>query len=378
VSSMSKKTLLVSPSNKCEGNCHHCSLVALNEKERFLPLRAIERLGRLWKNFMFDESIILCTNPLKHTQLPSIIELLQSFSRKIHLFININSLSNALDKSIFERINEIVLVIPSIELARRFEKHIKVLISQGIENISLYYVVMGTAKDIGNIFSLIPFCRTYGLSLRVGEPPYSKYVNINPITLLEGKRNVEICLRYGTLYGYYATNAFIKGYPVTLLAKPFETTCRMLYVDASGRVGKCPILDGRVHYRKVDEKIVRRFIFSKCTSSHFKLEFIPVANISLMIGDKKEIPHDVLMLLEVIEQLKSFRAACSALGFSTSTYMEKIKSLEYTLGFKLLTSEKGGKIRGRTVLTDKGRYILQLYKEISESVNKYLYQNMHA
>ncbi len=375
---MPKKTLFVSPSNKCEGKCTYCSLIDSSKQERFLPVGAIERLEEILKNFRFDESIILCTKPLHHPQLSLIIDLLQNFSRKVYLFTAINSLANTLDKSVFENIDELVLIVFNAELVSLFEKQIKAIISQGIENITLYYTVIGAIKDISGVFSLIPICRSYGLSLRVGEPPFSKYVNVNPIELLRGQRNAEFCLRYGTLYGYYATKAFIDGYPVTLLAKPLEAMCRMLYVDAYGRVGKCPLHKVKINYEEVDEHIVRKLIFSKCTNSHSTLEFIPIANVSLMIGDKKEIPHDVLMLLEVIEQLKSFRAACSALGLSTSTYTEKIKSIEYTLGFKLLTSERGGKIRGRTVLTDKGKYILQLYKKAYENINKCLYRNMHT
>jgi len=368
-----KPNLLLSLSNACDGECDFCTLKVKSERGSFISYESLKAFAKLAKDVRFREAVILCPNPLDHPHLPYILSLIEKLVEKVCLFIEAGSLSKVRKKKILATVDELVLIAPSYESLAEEESRIKMLLSHGFEKLSVWLVFYGHIGDVVKLYQTVALCRKYGLRLRVGEPPFTRILNVDPGEALAKMKRIEIGLRHGTLYGYCATKAFIANYPVTLLSKPIDLKCRKVFIDSKGRVGKCPALDEMTPVENISPDVLRRIIYSKCPADHVVLDPIPIVNVSLRVNGSIEIPYDVLMLLEVVDQLKSFRAACEALGFPPSTYSEKIKNLERELKFKLLSSSRGGKSRGKTLLTARGKHLLHLYKNITEKINKQLY-----
>ena len=78
-----------------------------------------------------------------------------------------------------------------------------------------------------------------------------------------------------------------------------------------------------------------------------------------------------LELLEKIESYSSIKKATEAMGMSYTKALRIIRTMEEELGFPVVISKKGGNNRGATVLTEKGKRVIKIYKEIYTSVSAY-------
>ncbi|RLG73456.1 MAG: transcriptional regulator [Thermoprotei archaeon] len=369
---MTWKTLIVRVTDSCDGTCYGC-LWRKNRISGFtLPVTTINDIVSKMKDFSFDESVILCPNPLYNPKISDIILSLKKVARKIYFFIPVNSLSKVRNKRIMESIDELVIVTTTPEDFKVNEENLKIILSQGFTNIALYVAIGSHTINMDNILSLVNMGKEYGLRIRVGEIPYSTALTLDIKSIL-AKKGYSVGFTYGMLYGYMASMAFIGNYPVTILAKPLTGECRKLFIDPYGRVSKCPLQTSYLRVDKVTSDILRSLIFSECSIGCRRFELIPKIEISLLTPDGKEIPSEVLSLLEVISHVNSLRAACSIMGFSPSTCVEKIRKVEKEVGIKLLISKKGGKEKGATVLTDEARRILEMYREIRDMVSESLY-----
>jgi len=76
-------------------------------------------------------------------------------------------------------------------------------------------------------------------------------------------------------------------------------------------------------------------------------------------------------LLERIETHSSIKKATAAMAMSYTKALKIIRTVEAELGFPVVISEKGGNSRGSTHLTEKGKQVLEIYKEISADVSDY-------
>ena len=76
-------------------------------------------------------------------------------------------------------------------------------------------------------------------------------------------------------------------------------------------------------------------------------------------------------LLEKIDTHSSIKQATSAMGMSYTKALRIIRTIEEELGFPVVISVKGGNNRGETTLTEKGKRVLAVYKEIYTDVSVY-------
>jgi len=76
-------------------------------------------------------------------------------------------------------------------------------------------------------------------------------------------------------------------------------------------------------------------------------------------------------LMEKIEIYSSLKKATEAMGMSYTKALRIIRDIERELGFPIVVSVKGGNDRGSTMLTEKGKQVLAVYKEIFEDVSNY-------
>lgn len=367
------KTLIARIADSCDGNCYGCLWRKSSVSSSFaLPVAVVRNVISKLKGFMFNEAVILCPNPLNNPKVFDILQLFREVSEKNHLFIAMNSLGKLRDKKILENIDELVIVTTTPEDFKVNEGNLKIILSHGFTNVSLYVAIGSHSIDMSNVLSLIGMGKEYGLRIRIGEIPYSTTLTLD-LKLMFTKKGYSVGFNYGMLYGYMASTAFIGNYPVTILSKPLNGECRKLFINPYGKISKCPLQNYQVDDENIDSDVLRGLIFSECKIMCKRFELIPKIEISLITPDGKEIPSEILNLLEVISHVNSFRAACSIIGLPLSTYAEKIRKVEKNLGLKLLISKKGGKEKGVTVLTDEARRILEMYREIRDIVSESLY-----
>lgn len=95
----------------------------------------------------------------------------------------------------------------------------------------------------------------------------------------------------------------------------------------------------------------------------------PIAEVSICNG----IPlYDsrMSMLLHLVEDTHSVQEACSLMQISYSTAWKMLNHVEESLGFPLIVRNRGGSSGNGTVLTDKGRQLMDAYDRFSERLNQ--------
>ena len=89
----------------------------------------------------------------------------------------------------------------------------------------------------------------------------------------------------------------------------------------------------------------------------------------LRIGKKCfSVGKGVREILDAIDEHKSIKKASEATGISYPKIIRKLKTFENDLGFDAVVSEKGGSQHGGSQLTEKGRAVLELYREIENEI----------
>ena len=94
----------------------------------------------------------------------------------------------------------------------------------------------------------------------------------------------------------------------------------------------------------------------------------PVINIALA-GEKVFLDETTAEFLSLVEEKRSVRSACEALGTSYSTGWNMIKRMEALAGCKLVIRTQGGRVGGgRSCLTEEGKRLVRLYTDYRSAV----------
>ena len=83
-------------------------------------------------------------------------------------------------------------------------------------------------------------------------------------------------------------------------------------------------------------------------------------------------------LLHLVEYTKSVQEACSFMQISYSTAWHMLNRVEDELVFPLVMHNRGGASGNRTILTEKGKPVMDAYDKFSEQVKEeadLLYRN---
>ncbi len=75
-------------------------------------------------------------------------------------------------------------------------------------------------------------------------------------------------------------------------------------------------------------------------------------------------------LLQLIEETESVQLACSRMGISYSRAWKMIGNVEQQMGFRVVQRSQGGHHGGKSVVTPKGRALMQQYKNFAEDCKK--------
>lgn len=84
-------------------------------------------------------------------------------------------------------------------------------------------------------------------------------------------------------------------------------------------------------------------------------------------------------LLQEIDACQSIKGAAQKMKLSYSKALKILNSIEQELGFAVITSSRGGNEHGSTLLTEKGRELIDFYcrmeKEIDAKTQAYFNKN---
>ena len=106
----------------------------------------------------------------------------------------------------------------------------------------------------------------------------------------------------------------------------------------------------------------------------------PLTEVTLHSGGPLYDPR-LSMLLHLVEDTRSVRDACSLMQISYSAAWNMLNRVEDELGFPLVTRIRGGSTGSGSVLTEKGKTLMEAYDHFSEHMNlaaKELYEQFFA
>lgn len=87
--------------------------------------------------------------------------------------------------------------------------------------------------------------------------------------------------------------------------------------------------------------------------------------------DKSYFGKGTVMLLEEIENCGNVRTACENCGFSYSKGWTILRRCEGGLGYKVVERQQGGKEGGKAEVTEAGRKLMNIYKELLDETSDY-------
>ena len=90
-----------------------------------------------------------------------------------------------------------------------------------------------------------------------------------------------------------------------------------------------------------------------------------------LFTDSKCFGPGIAQLLHRVERLHSLRAAAAEMEMAYSKAWTIVKNSENALGFKLLSTNTGGKHGGGATLTPEGTAFLRAYDEFCGKLNQY-------
>ena len=87
-----------------------------------------------------------------------------------------------------------------------------------------------------------------------------------------------------------------------------------------------------------------------------------------LVKEKVFLDEKMAMLLALVDETKSVRAAGQRMQISYSTCWNRIRTLEEQLQYPLIERTQGGAVGGCSVLTERGKLLLEKYTQYSKAI----------
>ena len=166
-------------------------------------------------------------------------------------------------------------------------------------------------------------------------------------------------------------SSHINGYPILLDKKGMEFILSQKDFETAQRAVRESSLS--VEAVRVNDS----GIMLKCADMTHKKQLLqkhntqlarPVAEVTLCTGSPLYDAR-LSMLLHLVDDTRSVRDACSLMQISYSAAWNLLNQVEDELGFPLVTRIRGGSTGSGSVLTEKGRALMDAYDRFSEQLN---------
>jgi len=355
------KTMLISITNKCAYTCPFCPFKSTGEakisQEHIRNL--LEKIGTI------EDMILICSEWYSKGYIESLLSVCYDKARKISLFLPISETKNLLkQRKILQSgfVSNIVFIMHHETTVP--ENDIYTLLSSMDIDIGIWFISELNNSSYRTFQKVFPVAKRLGLKIWIGETPYSYSNSMDPVVFALRVGGENIGLPYSSRYGYRISRAYIDGYPASLMIRP-PVLSNILYLSPVGELAKHPKSQFKVKIEEADIEILRKIIFMPENLPLNEFIFIPKVDVILREELKGvEIDQTTIQLLEAIQTFNSLKVACKSTGIPYSSCVQKIALLEKKLGKKLVTTIRGGKMRGRSYLSELGLQILETYKKI--------------
>lgn len=176
-------------------------------------------------------------------------------------------------------------------------------------------------------------------------------------------------------------NKHVNGYPVLLdqkamdviLAEANLASAKMAVQKGSLRIESICVEDSGIMLRGGD-MTHRKLLIQQHTSQLTR----PAVEVTLCSGGPLYDPR-LSMLLHLVEDTRSVRDACSLMQISYSAAWNMLNRVEDELGYPLVVRIRGGSKGSGSVLTEKGKALMDAYDRFSEHLEqeaRRLYSNI--
>lgn len=167
-------------------------------------------------------------------------------------------------------------------------------------------------------------------------------------------------------------NKHVRGYPVLLDQKAMDVvlaendlkSAEKAMRQCSLQIDSVCVEDSGILLRGNDMTHRRRLIHH-----HNSQLARPVAEVTLCGGSPLFDPR-MSMLLHLVDDTRSVRDACSLMQISYSAAWNMLNHAEDELGYPLVTRIRGGSTGSGSILTEKGRVLMNAYDQFSEQLNR--------
>ncbi len=245
-----------------------------------------------------------------------------------------------------------------LKRAKRFVRRLLVA-EKSMRLMSIY--VPGLNDE--EITEMVNIGRSWGLQVWVSPPVFCPVTRCpaDVVKAMQG-RGYDVSDPFGEFMGIYEMRVtFHRDFPVYLLSGPrCRRECRIIYMDPSGLVGKCPML-GQLNPAYGPEEL-RSILGSGCELIERSAAYSFIPSLRLVTKDGQILDEDDLDLLSMLESTGSLSAVARSLGLSPPAVYRRLKRMESALGFKLFESWKGGAGRGGVVLTPEALELVRSYR----------------
>lgn len=167
-------------------------------------------------------------------------------------------------------------------------------------------------------------------------------------------------------------NKHVNGYPVLLDQKAMEVVLAESDLKSAEKaVKKCNLRTESICVEdsgtliRGEDMTHRKLLIQNHNSQLSR----PVTEVTLCNGGPLYDPR-LSMLLHLVEDTRSVREACSLMQMSYSTAWNMLNHAEDELGYPLVTRIRGGATGSGSVLTEKGRALMNAYDGYMEAINQ--------
>lgn len=143
-----------------------------------------------------------------------------------------------------------------------------------------------------------------------------------------------------------------------------SAAARAIVQSGSLQLSSIPVEDSGILLRSSDMRHRKSLI-----QKHNDQLTRPVAEVTLCTGSPLYDPR-LSMLLHLVEHTRSVRDACSLMQMSYSAAWNMLNRVEEELGFPLVVRNRGGASGTGSVLTEKGKALMDAYDHFSEHLNR--------
>ncbi len=355
---------VVRPVEGCDSACSYCP----RAEERVPPQTFLEPsrleafLDSLIGSGLRPDVYYTCPNPLANPKVEELISASADRGLKSHVFVPAAAGSRERSPERLLMADEIFLFCYTTSNLKRAKRFVRKLLMAGksIRLMSIY--VPGVNDD--ELVEMINIGRSWGLQVWISPPVFCPVTKC-PTDVVKAMqaRGYDVSDPFGELMGIYEMRVtFHRDFPVYLLSGPkCQRECRIIYMDPSGLVGKCPMLGQLNPAYGPDE--LRSILGSGCELIERSSVYSFIPSLRLVTKDGLILDEDDLDVLSLLESTGSLSAVARSLGLSPPAVYRRLKRMESALGFRLFESWKGGTGRGGVVLTPEALELVRSYRD---------------